>query len=312
MYSQTTYRYGSHIDTSNGLLYASKQYPSSHRLCYQIRGDRITWNECAAVRSDSRFYIHAPMNMNMAGCAKNDLSQFSRNCQSARRILTNLLECSSILHSGVVIHCGNCYNREIGLDTLVNNIIYSLNSYTARSHESSNPLVLIECAAGSSSTGTKLGHRMEEIQYIYDECIRRAPEYAKNIGICLDTCHLHAAGYDLSSIPAVDTFLSTIDDLGVSKQTVLIHLNDSKDSFGSGTDNHAVLHNGYAFGPNTETLRYLVSQFYKRKYDIVLEEPEDITLSTNTYDISLLNNVYEQSILSTQHQSPPSNDIHTG
>lgn len=304
MESKRLYRYGSHIDTSNGLLHASRCYQSSDRLCYQIRGDKVQWSECATVRSNSRFYIHAPMAMNMAGCAKNDPSVFSKNCTSARSILTHLLQCSSILHSGVVIHCGSCYNRELGLSTLVDNIIYSLSSYTPKSHESSKPLVLIECAAGSASTGTKLGHRMEEIRDIYNECLRKAPQFASNIGICLDTCHLHAAGYDLSSIPSVNNFLRTIDDFGIGKQTVLVHLNDSKDMFGSGKDNHEVLLQGNAFRRDPAVLEHLVSSFYKRNYDIVLEEPEDIHWSHPTYDLNLLSRIYDV--------TSSSSDSHTG
>lgn len=288
------FRYGMHIDTPYGILAASKIHTSSSDICYQVKGEKIRLAECKAVVSNSRYYIHAPMTSNMAGSAKNDPDQFTKNVRFARSNLTDLLQCSSCLGSGVIIHCGSCHSRELGLSTLVDNIIYSLGNYTRPHADARNPLVLIECAAGSASTGTKLGHRMEEVSYILNECLRRAPQFSNNIGVCLDTCHLHAAGYGLGTIPEVDAFLSNIDTLGISKHTVLVHLNDSKDLKGSGLDRHETLLNGQAFRGDINVLSHLINQFYKRKFDILLEKPTDSSWSNDNYDISLLKNLHGQ------------------
>lgn len=289
-------RYGMHVNMPHGIMNVVNQYPSSDDICYQITaGKSMRVSECKDLQTKSRFYIHAPMAMNMAGCTKNDPNQFNKNCSHARSTLTELLKCAACLGSGVIIHCGSCYNRELGLQTLVDNIIYSLDHYRKPTHDARNPLVLIECAAGSASTGNKLGHRMEEIRYILDECLRRAPQYKNNIGICLDTCHLHAAGYPLSTIDSVNNFMELIDKLGITDHTVLVHLNDSKDMLGSGLDRHETLLNGHAFNKNPDVLSALINSFYKRNFDILLETPVTSEWSTNSYDINLLQTLHVKS-----------------
>jgi endonuclease IV len=288
-------RYGMHVRMPHGIMNVVNEYPSSPNICYQVMaGKTMRVSECKDLRTKSRFYIHAPHIMNMAGCAKNDANQFSRNCSYARSTLTELLKCAACLGSGVVIHCGYCFNRPLGLQTLVDNIIYSLDHYRTPSPDARNPLVLIECAAGSANTGTKLGHRMEEIRYILDECLRKAPHYKNNIGICLDTCHLHAAGYSLSTLDNVDNFMKTIDGLGITDHTVLVHLNDSKDVLGSGLDRHETLLNGYAFNKNQEVLSALINSFYKRNFDILLEAPSSAAWSSESYDINLLQTLHDR------------------
>jgi deoxyribonuclease-4 len=94
--------------------------------------------------------------------------------------------------------------------------------------------VLIESDAGS---GTKLGDEFEHLAYVVEES-------AQDLEVCLDTAHLFAAGYDLSTADAVDEtvdeFVETVD---VDK-LACVHLNDSKHECGTNKDEHAHIGEG--------------------------------------------------------------------
>lgn len=95
--------------------------------------------------------------------------------------------------------------------------------------------VLLEGTAGS---GTALGSTFEEL----GELLRRIGErHPDRIGICLDTCHLWAAGYDLR---ALDDVLETLETTVGLRHLAFLHLNDSATPFGSRRDRHADIGEG--------------------------------------------------------------------
>ncbi len=89
---------------------------------------------------------------------------------------------------------------------------------------------LLENTAGQ---GTTLGRRFEELAVILSGV--RRPE---RVGVCIDTCHLFAAGYPLSSKQDYDNTMAELDDLIGIDQVKAIHLNDSKRALGSRVDRH--------------------------------------------------------------------------
>lgn len=94
--------------------------------------------------------------------------------------------------------------------------------------------VLVESDAGS---GTKLGDQFEHLGTVLDRS-------EQDLGVCLDTAHLFAAGYDLSTPDAVDDTVSTFtEEVGI-ENLACIHLNDSKHACGTNKDEHAHLGEG--------------------------------------------------------------------
>ena len=90
--------------------------------------------------------------------------------------------------------------------------------------------LLLETTAGQ---GTSLGHRFEQIA----EMIGRAPR-PERLGVCLDTCHVFAAGYDLRSAAQVAATLDEFNRVVGLGRLCAIHLNDSKRELGSRVDRH--------------------------------------------------------------------------
>ncbi|MFC1806199.1 deoxyribonuclease IV [Planctomycetota bacterium] len=97
--------------------------------------------------------------------------------------------------------------------------------------------LLLENTAGQ---GTALGHRFEHLAWLLDAI--DAP--AARLGICLDTCHLHAAGYDLRTPRAYRRTLRDFDRLIGLSRLHAIHVNDAKGPLGSRLDRHAHIGRG--------------------------------------------------------------------
>ena len=89
--------------------------------------------------------------------------------------------------------------------------------------------VLVENTAGQ---GTCFGARFDELAEILD----RLPQY--NLGVCFDTCHAFAAGYDLSSASGYEATMAEFDRLVGCEKLALFHVNDSKKTLGSRVDRH--------------------------------------------------------------------------
>jgi len=101
-------------------------------------------------------------------------------------------------------------------------------------------LKVITCLEATAGQGTCLGHRLEHLAAIIDRC--HEPE---RLGVCLDTAHLFAAGYDLGTEKGTRAVIQQVDDaLGLGRVKVL-HLNDSKVPRGKRVDRHDHIGEGH-------------------------------------------------------------------
>ncbi|HPE84630.1 MAG: deoxyribonuclease IV [Chlamydiia bacterium] len=98
------------------------------------------------------------------------------------------------------------------------------------------PLLLLESTAGQ---GTALGWRFEHLAHIIEKVAPKMP-----IGVCIDTCHVFAAGYDIRDKKAWDHTLKEFDDVVGLKYLKALHVNDSLKPLGSRRDRHANLGEG--------------------------------------------------------------------
>ncbi len=96
--------------------------------------------------------------------------------------------------------------------------------------------LLLETTAGQ---GTCLGHRFEELKYIIERTEKKVP-----IGVCIDTCHIFAAGYDIRTATGWEKTLREFDQVVGLDYLYAFHLNDSLKPLGSRKDRHAALGEG--------------------------------------------------------------------
>ena len=122
--------------------------------------------------------------------------------------------------------------------------------------------VLLETMAGK---GSEIGGRFEELKAIMDGVGK------DNIGVCLDSCHVHDAGYDI--VNDLDGVLAEFDRvIGLDKLKAL-HLNDSKNPFASHKDRHELLGQGDL---GLEAFRKIVNHPYLKTLPMILETPNEL------------------------------------
>jgi deoxyribonuclease-4 len=182
--------------------------------------------------------------------------------QKSREALADELVRSSRLRIPfVVMHEGACgaAGEEEALERLVESVRFALE----HSPEDGSVL-LLETTAGQ---GRCLGYRFEHIARVLDALGR-----PNRLGVCLDTCHLFAAGYDLRDAESYEGTIGELDRLVGLDRVRLIHANDSKKELGSRVDRHAHIGQG-CIGP--EGFRLLLTDPRLAHVPVVLETPKE-------------------------------------
>jgi len=137
--------------------------------------------------------------------------------------------------------------------------------------------VLLETMAGK---GSEVGRTFEELRQIID-----GVEHSQKIGVCLDTCHVHDAGYDL--VNNLDGVLAEFDQVVGIDRLRAIHLNDSMNPLGSRKDRHARIGHGQI---GLAALTRVVNHPQLRQLPFYLETPNE--LPGYAEEIALLRGVY--------------------
>jgi len=122
--------------------------------------------------------------------------------------------------------------------------------------------LLVESDAGS---GTKLGNQFEHLAAVRDRC-------GQEIEFCLDTAHIFAAGYDISTPGGVDETVREFDDVVGLEDLACLHLNDSKHECGTNKDEHAHVGEGLI---GEDGMRAVVTHEALRDVPMVLETPTE-------------------------------------
>lgn len=143
--------------------------------------------------------------------------------------------------------------------------------------------VLLETMAGK---GSEVGSRFEELAAIIDRTERAA---AGKLGVCLDTCHVYDAGYDIVS--DLDGVLAEFDRVIGLQRLKAIHLNDSKNPFQSHKDRHEKI--GYG-SIGLETFRAVINHPRLRELPFFLETPNE--LPGYAEEIALLREAYQEAV----------------
>ena len=127
-----------------------------------------------------------------------------------------------------------------------------------------NTIVLLETMSGK---GSEIGRSFEELAEI-----RAGVELKDKLGVCLDTCHVFAAGYDI--VNNLDGVMAEFDKIIGLQYLKAIHLNDSMMPLGSNKDRHAKIGNGEI---GAEALIRFVNHQAVKHLPFVLETPNDLT-----------------------------------
>ncbi len=177
----------------------------------------------------------------------------------------------------LVMHPGAHLGR--GEGEALNQIVGALNDvFTATKR--SPVRIALENTAGQ---GSCLGCKIEQLATIFDRV--KKPE---RLAVCLDTCHLFAAGYDIRVRKGWDAVVRKIDSLLGLRQVVAFHLNDSKTDLGSRVDRHAHIGEGKI---GLEGFRHVVNDLRFKNHPACLETPKSDDLHEDVRNLTTLRNL---------------------
>lgn len=234
-----TRRIGGHVSSAGGILNAIKNTQSIGGNCLQIfAGSPRSWARSVYSQSlaDSfnqtvqkldllPVFIHA---LYLTNLASND-EQLRQKTKTALK--TDLINSSLINAAGVVLHIGSHQGRGFeSVKEIVADGIYEVLAETPI-----NSMLLLENAAGQQG---KIGS-FDELSFLLKSV------GSDRLGVCIDTAHAFAAGYDLRRTEATEVFVSELDQTVGLNKVALIHLNDSKIDLGKRNDQHENLGAGY-------------------------------------------------------------------
>jgi deoxyribonuclease IV len=148
--------------------------------------------------------------------------------RSVKILTEEMHRCSTLGISHLVIHLGSHMGRgsKSGIDQLVD----ALRAATASRKSKNEVVILLENNVGQKNS---VGSTLEELRLILDRL-----DSAREFGVCIDTCHLFASGYDLHTREDVNIIFEKINSVVGLKELKMIHLNDSKGRLGSNLDRH--------------------------------------------------------------------------
>jgi deoxyribonuclease-4 len=171
-----------------------------------------------------------------------------------------LNRCEQLGLLGLVVHPGAHLGE--GEQAGIKRIAQSLDMVHNRT-KGIKPLTLLETTAGQ---GSSIGHTFEQLAAIRSQV--KAPE---RVAVCLDTCHVFAAGYNLSTQVGYDETMAAFDkQLGLDLLHC-IHVNDSVKPLGSRVDRHAAIGEGEL---GRSAFKYLVNDKRLRHIPMILETPK--------------------------------------
>ncbi len=210
---------------------------------------------------------HASYLINLAS-AKPDLIK-----KSIAAFVEELKRCELLNIPFVVMHPGS--HGGDGVETGIQR--FTANLDTALELADSDVILLLETTAGQ---GTGLGSRFEELAAIINNS-----QHSDKLGVCVDTCHIFAAGYDIRSEESYRETMDTFDRLVGIERIKFFHLNDSKKGLGSRVDRHEHIGQGEI---GIEGFRQLLNDPRFAKHPMTLETPKGKELKEDRMNLQTL------------------------
>lgn len=272
---------GCHLSSSKGFYHMGEESLSIDANTFQFftrnpRGgsakdidpqDAQKLNELMKEKRFAKILAHAPYTLN--ACAKvESIREFAHNT-----MLDDLKRMEFVPGNMYNFHPGS--HVEQGVETGIKLISDQLNAIL---WEDMHTTVLLETMAGK---GSEVGSRFEELREIIDRV-----ELKDKMGVCLDTCHVYDAGYDI--VGDLDGVLTQFDKIVGLERLQAIHINDSKNPFMSHKDRHEKIGEGSI---GTEAFERIINHSELRNLPFFLETPND--LEGYAAEIKLLKSLYK-------------------
>ncbi len=259
--------FGAHVSIAGGIYNAPERAINLGCECFQMftrspRGgkppelkDEIVekFFENCKHASLTNYYVHTPYFINLAS-HKSELRENSINLVREELSRSSLLKVKSMM-----THIGS--SKDMKRSDAIENVVDSLNR-VLDAYDGHTEL-LLENTAGQGHT---IGITFEEIAEILNKA------ESKKIGVCIDTAHMFASGYDLRTDKDIKDLENIIKNTVTFDKIKLIHGNDSKVDFNSGKDRHEHIGKGKI---GEGGFRSIINNKQLNKFDMIVETPPE-------------------------------------
>ena len=164
-----------------------------------------------------------------------------------------------------------------GIDKGLEHLTGNLDQAFDLAREAQSVMVLLETTAGQ---GTGLGAGFEELNHVLTNS-----KHPERLGVCLDTCHVFAAGYDISTKSGYNKTFASFDKIIGLDRLKFFHINDSKRELGAQVDRHEHIGKGKI---GLQGFRLLLNDRRFQNHPMVLETPKEKDLKEDIENLKLL------------------------
>jgi apurinic endonuclease APN1 len=245
-------------------IYLGNKHLTTLREKMRFTNDQIKIIKKYQKDNNIKFFIHAILTLNYC----NDPALI-RNRWGIDNLIYDVNLCKKLGGLGVIIHMGTHKTKKINItyDECLNNFINSIKIVLDNTIKI--PIIL-ETPVNRKNI---VGGTIEGMSKIYNNI---PINYQKRIGICVDTQHIFASGYDLRNIDITKQYFKKFDELIGINKLMLIHLNDSDKEFNSRIDRHQVTQKGFIFSNGgKESLQYIINYSIQNNIPLLLETKYD-------------------------------------
>lgn len=260
---------GAHFSIAGGLENALKDAMAHGcNACQMFTKNANTWRErILSTEEIERFLVYqkksgvqmiASHTSYLINLATPDMDGRKKSCEA---LAQELYRSRALGLQYVVLHPGS--HKGTSEEKGIKRISESLQ--TVLSHDSeTRPMILLETTAGQ---GDHLGYRFEQIAMMIDRVREKS-----RVGVCLDTSHVFAAGYDIRTKTAYEKTLAEFNAVIGLEHLKFIHLNDSKKELGSKVDRHTHIGDGFV---GKTAFQLIMNDARLQKIPKVIETPKE-------------------------------------
>lgn len=264
-------RVGAHVRLSLGLIESIKEVHKlggntvqffvkspKKRLISQKSGDEFEEAKKYLQKYDMMGIVHTSYMINTAQDFK-PTKWWMKDLLGELQIAENMNCYACVLHLGKKLELG----EQHAFNNMRQSVIYALEQIKKYKVK-----LLLETSSGQ---GSELGFKLLDFANFY----KTIPEkYHKNLGVCIDTCHIFVAGYDIRTTEGAIAYLKEFDDLIGIKHIGLIHFNDSKVDLSSRVDRHDSIGKGKITEKGMDGLKVFFKYAVENSIPVILETPE--------------------------------------
>jgi deoxyribonuclease IV len=258
----------------NNMQWFGKPFPAAHLAEYR---SHLAQAKLAAVFGHTGYLI------NLAAPASENRQKSIQSLVQEIQLATEIDLPFLVLHPGAHLGAGEAAGIALVVKAL--NEVFQIT-------KDSRVRIALENTAGQ---GSCLGFEIRHLAEIFDQVDR-----PQRLGICLDTAHFLAAGYDIRTPKGWDTAIEQVDSLIGAKEILAFHLNDSKTDLGSRVDRHAHIGQGKI---GREAFRHIVNDERFRDHPGCLETPKSDDLHEDVENLAVLRSLIEPTVTSKVHRS---------